>query len=73
MADIVKLDRRDFLKISAMAGGGLLLGVYLPTIHRPWPGPRCSRTSLFASIPTRLSRSGSAKPTWARESVHPCP
>ena len=39
MKGIVKIDRRDFLKISAMAGGGLLLGVYLPDHPQVLAGP----------------------------------
>jgi isoquinoline 1-oxidoreductase subunit beta len=36
--DVWKVDRRDFLKVTGMAGTGLLLGVYLP--DRPWnPDP----------------------------------
>jgi CO/xanthine dehydrogenase Mo-binding subunit len=30
MSEIMKLDRRDFLKLGVVAGGGLALGVYLP-------------------------------------------
>lgn len=35
MSEILKLDRRDFLKLGAIAGSGLVLGVY---VHRekPW-------------------------------------
>ncbi|MCU0835007.1 MAG: xanthine dehydrogenase family protein molybdopterin-binding subunit [Chromatiaceae bacterium] len=34
MAQRLRLSRRDFLKISALAGGGLLLGVHLPSSGR---------------------------------------
>ena len=30
MSDIINISRRDFLKISALAGGGLILGFHLP-------------------------------------------
>ncbi len=39
MTYIVKLDRRDFLKLGAAAGSGLLLGVYLPDHPRELVGP----------------------------------
>ena len=51
MADIVKLDRRDFLKISAMAGGGLLLGVYLPDHPQALAGPPL-QPNVFVRIDT---------------------
>jgi isoquinoline 1-oxidoreductase subunit beta len=34
MTTISKLDRRDFLKLGAVAGGGLFLGVYFPDVAR---------------------------------------
>ncbi|MDE3154876.1 MAG: xanthine dehydrogenase family protein molybdopterin-binding subunit [Acidobacteriota bacterium] len=34
MDDVWKIDRREFFKVTGMAGGGLMLGVYLP--DRPW-------------------------------------
>ncbi len=51
MADIVKLNRRDFLKISAMAGGGLLLGVYLPDYPEALAGPPL-QPNVFVRIDT---------------------
>ena len=51
MADIVKLDRRDFLKIGAMAGGGLLLGVYLPDYPEALAGPPL-QPNVFVRIDT---------------------
>ena len=51
MADIVKLNRRDFLKISAMAGGGLLLGVYLPDYPKALAGPPL-QPNVFVRIDT---------------------
>ena len=38
MGNIVKMDRRDFLKIGAMAGGGLILGVHLQDYPRALAG-----------------------------------
>src|SRR2546427_7640142 len=33
MNTILNLSRRDFLKTSAVAGGGLILGIYLPSMR----------------------------------------
>ncbi len=38
MTDIFKLDRRDFLKLGAATGGGLILGVHVADT-RPWVTP----------------------------------
>ena len=38
MDKVWKIDRREFFRVTGMAGGGLMLGVYLP--DRPWnPSP----------------------------------
>jgi len=34
MSEILNLSRRDFLKTGAAAGGGLVLGLYLPSVNR---------------------------------------
>ncbi len=39
MGNVIKIDRRDFLKAGAVAGGGLFRGVYLPDHPRSLSGP----------------------------------
>jgi len=40
MNAIVNLSRRNFLKTSALAGGGLILGVHLPEVARSAEAPQ---------------------------------
>ena len=40
MNDVVNLSRRRFLKSSALAGGGLVIGCYLPAIDKAADAPR---------------------------------
>jgi isoquinoline 1-oxidoreductase beta subunit len=47
MNTIVNLSRRNFLKTSALAGGGLILGVYLPGAHHRTEAAQ-QTTSTFA-------------------------
>jgi len=47
MNDIFNLSRRGFLKTSALAGGGLVLGVYLPELSSPAEAAQ-QRVSTFA-------------------------
>lgn len=47
MNEILNLSRRDFLKTGALAGGGLVLGLYLPPFGNPTQAAQQS-TSTFA-------------------------
>src|SRR2546426_12078807 len=47
MSEILNLSRRDFLKMGALAGGGLVLGFYLPPLGNAAEPARQS-TSTFA-------------------------
>ena len=44
------IDRRSFLRLAAMAGGGLVIGHYVPAAHvptPPQPEPRRPTASSF--------------------------
>ena len=57
MNEILKLDRRDFLKLGAMAGGGLALGIYLPT-DRPWEELEAAGAALEPNAFLRIEPDG---------------
>ena len=52
MTEILKLDRRDFLKLGTVAGGGLVLGVY---VHREKPWAEAS-TSFHPNVFVQIDR-----------------
>ncbi len=73
MDKVWKIDRREFLRVTGLGGGGLMLGVYLP--DRPWnPSPDAPlQPNVFVRVDeTGPSRSGWARPTWARASAPAC-
>src|SRR5262245_61245324 len=48
MTEILNLSRRRFLKASALAGGGLVLGVHLPQLSPPVQGQEKAKARPFA-------------------------
>ena len=77
MNNIARIDRRDFIRLGGMAGGGLAIGVYggydavgqMLTAN----GNDTAQLNAFVQIDTMAaSRSGSPKSIWARVCVRRC-
>ena len=56
MNTIANLSRRDFLKTTALAGGGLILGVHLPGVARAAEEPEQRATSLPLNAFVRIGK-----------------
>ncbi len=52
MTDILKLDRRDFLKLGAITGGGLVLGVYVAARRLPAGASVSLQPNAFVQVAT---------------------
>lgn len=62
------LDRRDFLKLGALAGGGLLIGVYVPGRRRHLDAAEPNAT-FAPNVFVRVDRSGDVVITVARSDM----
>jgi isoquinoline 1-oxidoreductase beta subunit len=56
MNTIVNLSRRNFLKTSALAGGGLILGVYLPGAHHRTEAAQQTTTTFAPNAFVRVGK-----------------
>jgi hypothetical protein len=52
----VEMPRRDFLKLTVAASGGLLVGFYFPGTHQRLKRRVSRQTHLYASAPTSRSQ-----------------
>jgi isoquinoline 1-oxidoreductase beta subunit len=59
MNDILNCGRRDFLKTGALAGGGLVLGLYLPPFGRPAEAAQQSASTFTPNAFLRIGTDGS--------------
>jgi isoquinoline 1-oxidoreductase beta subunit len=59
MNEILNLSRRDFLKTSTLAGGGLVLGVYLPRLGNPAEAAQQKRRTFAPNAFVRIGTDGS--------------